>query len=156
MIQEPRKFPKTTTFSLQAVLSPQESDDDSDYYETTYRFLSVDNAKTDDKFDTFVRFCNKISTESSETGKTEILKEFITKGSDGRSFKGDLKMFIRMLLPNYKKSVYDLSTTKLMQLFSKIFRSDYENMMVTLFNKKGDVAKSLRIYFRLSNNIQHA
>ena len=43
-----------------------------------------------------------------------------------------------------------------MQLFSKIFRSDYENMMVTLFNKKGDVAKSLRIYFRLSNNIQHA
>ena len=65
-------------------------------------------------------------------------------------------MFIRILLPNYKKSVYDLSTTKLMQLFSKIFRSDYENMMVTLFNKKGDVAKSLRIYFRLSNNIQHA
>ncbi len=156
MIQEPRKLPKISTISLPAVLSPQDSDDESDYYETTYRFLTVDNAKTDDKFDTFVRICNKIQTEPSEIGKTEILKEFITKGSDGRSFKGDLKMFIRMLLPNYKKYIYDLSTTKLMQLYSKIFKSDYEKMMVTLFNKKGDIAKTLRIYFRLSNNVQPA
>lgn len=137
------------------MFSNADSDDESDY-ETTVRYLTVDNAKMDDKFDTFVRICNKISAEPAEIGKTEILREFITKGSDGRSFKGDLKMFIRMLLPNYKKNLYDLSTTKLMRLFSRIFRCDYENMMLTLFNKKGDVAKTLRIYFRLSNNIQAA
>ena len=116
--------------------------------------MTVDNSTTDDKFDTFIRICNKITVEPSETGKTAILREFITKGSDGRSYKGDLKMFIRMLLPNYKKCAYDLSTTKLIQIFSQIFRCDADKMMTTLFNKKGDIAKTLRIYFRLSNNLQ--
>jgi DNA ligase-3 len=151
LIQEPRKL----YGSLPALHSTAESDSDSEY-ESSTRYYSIQDTSMDDKFETFVRICNKISFEASDAAKTDILKEFITKGSDGRGFKGDLKLFIRMLLPNYKQQMLDLNTTKLIQIFSFIFRTNYDDMMITLFHKKGDIAKTIRVYFRLSNNIQPA
>ncbi|KAK3104567.1 hypothetical protein FSP39_005106 [Pinctada imbricata] len=105
----------------------------------------------DDSFREFRRLCASIADESSYTGKTKIVKQFITKGSDGESFTGDLHLWLKLLLPGVVKRVYNLNNKQLVKLFSQIFGTDLDDMIEDL--EQGDVAETIRIFFEQSKRL---
>jgi len=112
---------------------------------------SGDNVE-DNKFESFVKLCNKLAKESGSLMKTAILKEFLEKGSDKKSFKGDLKLLVKFLLPNSHPRVYNLNSVSLVKLFSRVFNQDQDEMVKHLNN--GDVAVTIRTFFEKSTKIK--
>lgn len=117
-----------------------DSDDDDD-----------DGDNVDNKFETFINICNRIASQSGHIAKTNITRDFITKGSDGKKYKGNLSLFIHFLLPNSKNRVYNLNSVSLLKLFSRIFHTDQDDMTKQL-NKSGDVAETVKTFFEMSTS----
>ena len=46
----------------------------------------------DNSFREFRRICAAVAVESSYNAKTEVVRGFFKKGSDGKGFKGDLQV----------------------------------------------------------------
>lgn len=84
--------------------------------------------------------------------KTAILKDFLEKGSDKKSYKGDLKLLVKFLLPNSQPRVYNLNSVSLAKLFSRIFNQDQDEMVKHLNN--GDVAVTIRTFFEKSTKVK--
>ncbi|RZF40363.1 hypothetical protein LSTR_LSTR008793 [Laodelphax striatellus] len=103
----------------------------------------------DDLFREFRRLCADIANASSYLAKTARVKEQFTKGSQGDSFKGDIILWCRLLLPGFIKRVYNLQSKQLVKLFSKLFKQDQDEMLEDL--EKGDVAETTRIFFEKSS-----
>ncbi|KFM79410.1 hypothetical protein X975_04361, partial [Stegodyphus mimosarum] len=108
------------------------------------------NASKDDTLREFRKVCSKIAEEPSYKNKTAILSEFFSKGSDGESFKGDLFLWVKLLLPNVGKRVYNLQNKQLVKLFSDIFSVSYEEMLEDL--EQGDVAETIKVFFESSKS----
>ncbi|KAL7641288.1 UNVERIFIED_CONTAM: hypothetical protein RMT77_008426 [Armadillidium vulgare] len=102
----------------------------------------------DDLFKEFRKLCAKIADESSYLEKTNIVSEFFEKGSDGDGFKGDLRLWVHLLLPGVVKRVYNLQSKQLTKVFSEIFNVSQEEMLEDL--EKGDIAETVRVYFESS------
>jgi DNA ligase-3 len=92
-----------------------------------------------------------MASQSGHLVKTNILKEFITKGSDGKKFKGDLNLFFHLLLPNSNNRVYNLNSTSLIKLLSKLFKTDQEEMTNHL-NQNGDISETIKKFFEESKS----
>lgn len=88
--------------------------------------MGTDN--DDNKFSTFSSLCHKISRVAAYTEKTAVVNTFFTKGTDGKTFKGDLALWCKLLLPQVSKRVYNLKSKQLIKLFSRIFRTDEDDM----------------------------
>lgn len=108
--------------------------------------------KQDDKFEQFQILCNKITSESSSLKKTQIVKNFIQKGSNGKKYNGNLYLLVKMLLPNSQNNVYNLNSLTLVKLFSKIFNQNQDEMLKHL--NRGDVADTIKTYFELSRSVK--
>ncbi|XP_063827368.1 DNA ligase 3 [Ostrinia nubilalis] len=108
----------------------------------------------DDKFSTFFSLCKKISRVDAYTDKTSTVNNFFRKGTDGNSFKGDLALWCKLLLPQVTKRVYNLKSKQLVKLFSRIFGCDHDDMLTHL--EQGDVAQTIQHYFSRSKTIQPA
>ncbi|XP_053605193.1 DNA ligase 3 [Plodia interpunctella] len=106
----------------------------------------------DNKFSTFCTICKNISKVDAYTDKTAIVNTFFRKGTDGESFKGDLGMWCKLLLPQISKRVYNLKSKQLIKLFSKIFGTDHDDMLTDL--EQGDVAKTIKTFFLKSKYVQ--
>ncbi|XP_035214812.1 DNA ligase 3-like isoform X2 [Stegodyphus dumicola] len=104
----------------------------------------------DDTLREFRKVCSKIAEEPSYKNKTAILSDFFSKGSDGESFKGDLFLWVKLLLPNVGKRVYNLQSKQLVKLFSEIFSVSYEEMLEDL--EQGDVAETIKVFFESSKS----
>ncbi|XP_014242253.1 DNA ligase 3 isoform X3 [Cimex lectularius] len=100
----------------------------------------------------FRRLCANISNVPGYLDKTGIVKEFITKGTDGESYKGDLLLLIRLLLPGVIKRVYNLQSKQIVKLFSRIFGTDWNEMLEHL--EQGDVAETIREFFEKSARVK--
>ncbi|XP_023727317.1 DNA ligase 3 isoform X2 [Cryptotermes secundus] len=111
-------------------------------------------ANKDDSFREFRRLCAALSDTDSYTGKTAHVRDFFTKGTDGTSFKGDLHLWCRLLLPGVIKRVYNLQSKQLIKLFSKIFHTDHDDMLEDL--EQGDVAETVRVFFERSQHLHPA
>ncbi|CAB3374822.1 Hypothetical predicted protein [Cloeon dipterum] len=105
-------------------------------------------AGKDNSFREFRRVCALIAETSAYTEKTTIVRNFLTKGSSGDGFSGDLLLWIRMLLPMVEKRVYNVQSKQLVKLFSKIFEVDYEEMLEDL--EQGDVAATVKNFYEKS------
>ncbi|KAJ9577033.1 hypothetical protein L9F63_006381 [Diploptera punctata] len=127
--------------------------DKSDKSKNDSTSVSKDGHK-DDTFREFRRLCAALSETDSYTGKTALVKDFFTKGTDGSNFKGDLNLWCRLLLPGAVKRVYNLQSKQLIKLFSKIFRTDQDEMLEDL--EQGDVAETVRVFFEKSKHLQPA
>ncbi|XP_069690726.1 DNA ligase 3 [Periplaneta americana] len=112
---------------------------------------SAKEGHKDDSFREFRRLCAALSETQSYTGKTALVKEFFTKGTDGSSFKGDLNLWCRLLLPGAIKRVYNLQSKQLIKLFSKILHTDQDDMLEDL--EQGDVAETVRVFFEKSKHL---
>ncbi|XP_055938464.1 DNA ligase 3-like isoform X2 [Argiope bruennichi] len=110
----------------------------------------------DNSFQRFRKICTKLGKHPKYTDKTAILEEFFTKGSDGESFKGNLYLWVKMLLPAVEKRVYNLQTTQILKIFSKIFQASKEEMVDDLQEGvgEGDVSETVKIFFEQSKSFK--
>nr|CAD7567649.1 unnamed protein product [Timema californicum] len=111
--------------------------------------LNYKNHK-DNSFREFRRLCADLANASSYTAKTAIVQTFFTKGTDGDTFKGDLLLWCRLLLPGHVKRVYNLQSKQLIKLFSRLFKTDHDDMLEDL--EKGDVAETVATFFDQSKH----
>ncbi|XP_060578412.1 DNA ligase 3-like, partial [Ruditapes philippinarum] len=102
----------------------------------------------DDSFREFRRLCADIAEENSYTGKTAIVKKFITKGSSGDGYEGNLYLLLKLLLPGVVKSVYNLNNKQLVKLYSQVFQTNQKAMLEDL--DQGDVAETVKVFFEQS------
>ncbi|XP_047111311.1 DNA ligase 3 isoform X3 [Schistocerca piceifrons] len=68
------------------------------------------------------------------------------------SFKGDLLLWVRLLLPGAVKRVYNIQSKQIVKLFSRILHADQDEMLEDL--EQGDVAETVRIFFERSTHLQ--
>ncbi|XP_066998316.2 DNA ligase 3 isoform X2 [Anabrus simplex] len=106
----------------------------------------------DNSFREFRRLLVDLSNENTYTGKTAIIRKLFESGSDGDGFKGDMRLWVKLLLPGVNQRVYNLKSKQLVKLFSKIFRVDHGKMLEHL--EQGDVAVTIATFFEESKNIQ--
>ncbi|GIY07413.1 hypothetical protein CEXT_237982 [Caerostris extrusa] len=112
----------------------------------------------DNSFQRFRKICTKLGKHPKYTDKTAILQDFFTKGSDGESFKGNLYLWAKMLLPAVEKRIYNLQTTQIIKIFSKIFQVSKEEMLEDLQEGigEGDVSETVKIFFEKSDSFPPA
>lgn len=99
----------------------------------------------DDKFREFRRLCGKVANESSYNAKTQIFKDFFTKGSSKNGYDGNVNTMVKLLIPGSIKRVYNLQNRQLVKIFSQVFLSDLDEMMTDL--EQGDVSETVAKYF---------
>jgi len=108
----------------------------------------------DNSFRQFRQLCALVAEEPSYNAKTEIIQKFFTKGTNGKSFMGDLYVWIRLLLPGVVKRIYNMQSKQLIKIFSRMFSSSEEEMLEDL--ESGDVAETVAKFFEESINVKPA
>ncbi|KAM9319500.1 DNA ligase 3 [Gastrophryne carolinensis] len=102
----------------------------------------------------FRKVCVMVAEQPSYNAKTQIIQDFITKGTSGDGFHGDTYLTIKLLLPGVIKSVYNLNDKQIVKLFSRIFNCSQEDMVRDL--EQGDVSETVRIFFEESKSFPPA
>uniref|UniRef100_A0A8C7W2T8 DNA ligase n=1 Tax=Oncorhynchus mykiss TaxID=8022 RepID=A0A8C7W2T8_ONCMY len=97
----------------------------------------------------FRKLCAMVADKNSYNVKTQIIHDFLKKGSGGGvcvyKFKGDVYLTVKLLLPGVVKSVYNLNDKQIVKLFSRIFNCNQEEMVRDL--EQGDVSETVRMFF---------
>ncbi|XP_030648440.1 DNA ligase 3 [Chanos chanos] len=102
----------------------------------------------------FRKLCAMVAEKSSYNAKTQIIQDFLKKGSGGDAFKGDLYLTVKLLLPGVVKSVYNLNDKQIVKLFSRIFNCNQDEMVRDL--EQGDVSETVRMFFEASKSFPPA
>lgn len=111
----------------------------------------TDRKHKDNSFREFRRLCAAIADEPSYLSKTQLVSDFLTRGSGKDGFKGDLRLWVKLLLPGEVKRVYNLQSKQLLKLYSQVFNTSLEEMMEDL--EQGDVAETVRKFFEESQQL---
>uniref|UniRef100_A0A673GQH1 DNA ligase n=1 Tax=Sinocyclocheilus rhinocerous TaxID=307959 RepID=A0A673GQH1_9TELE len=98
----------------------------------------------------FRKLCALVAEKSSYNAKTEMIRDFLTKGSGGDKFCGDLYLTVKLLLPGVVKNVYNLNDKQIVKLFSRILNCSQDEMVQDL--EQGDVSETVRIFFEQSKS----
>ncbi|NXI43814.1 DNLI3 ligase, partial [Galbula dea] len=98
----------------------------------------------------FRKLCAMVAEKPSYNVKTQIIQDFLKKGSGGDGFHGDLYLTIKLLLPGVIKIVYNLNDKQIVKLFSRIFNCSQEEMVRDL--EQGDVSETIRLFFEQSKS----
>ena len=106
----------------------------------------------DASFRQFRKLCASIAEEPSYTGKTQLVRDFFDKGAEGKGFKGDLYVWVRLLLPNVVKRIYNVQSKQLVKIFARIFGAVEEDMLEDL--EAGDVAETVAKFFEESKKVR--
>uniref|UniRef100_A0A3Q2CF39 Ligase III, DNA, ATP-dependent n=1 Tax=Cyprinodon variegatus TaxID=28743 RepID=A0A3Q2CF39_CYPVA len=105
-------------------------------------------------FREFRKLCATVAENNSYNTKTQIIEKFLRKGAGGDKFHGDLYLTVKLLLPGVVKSVYNLNDKQIVKLFSRIFRSNQDDMVRDL--DQGDVSETVRMFFEESKSFPPA
>lgn len=111
----------------------------------------TDRNHKDNSFREFRRLCAAIADEPSYLSKTQLVSDFLSRGSGKDGFKGDLRLWVKLLLPGVVKRVYNLQSKQLLKLYSQIFNTNLEEMMEDL--EQGDVAETVCKFFEESRQL---
>ncbi|NXY71207.1 DNLI3 ligase, partial [Glareola pratincola] len=98
----------------------------------------------------FRKLCAMVAEKPSYNVKTQIIHDFLKKGSGGDGFHGDVYLTIKLLLPGVIKIVYNLNDKQIVKLFSRIFNCSQEEMIRDL--EQGDVSETIRLFFEQSKS----
>ncbi|XP_058854332.1 DNA ligase 3 isoform X1 [Acipenser ruthenus] len=101
-------------------------------------------------FREFRKLCAMVADKPSYNVKTQIIQDFLRRGSAGDGFHGDLFLTVKLLLPGVIKSVYNLNDKQIVKLFSRIFNCNQEEMVRDL--EQGDVSETIRMFFEGSTS----
>ncbi|XP_040280730.1 DNA ligase 3 [Bufo bufo] len=102
----------------------------------------------------FRRLCAMVAEQASYNTKTQIIHDFLTKGTAGDGFHGDTYLTVKLLLPGVIKNVYNLNDKQIVKLFSRVFNCNQEEMVRDL--EQGDVSETVRIFFEESKSFPPA
>ncbi|XP_037664758.1 DNA ligase 3 isoform X3 [Choloepus didactylus] len=102
----------------------------------------------------FRKLCATVAENPSYNTKTQIIQDFLQKGSAGDGFHGDVYLTVKLLLPGVIKSVYNLNDKQIVKLFSRIFNSNPDDMARDL--EQGDVSETIRVFFEQSKSFPPA
>ncbi|XP_056100252.1 DNA ligase 3 isoform X2 [Rhinichthys klamathensis goyatoka] len=102
----------------------------------------------------FRKLCALVAEKSGYNAKTEIIRDFLTKGSGGDKFRGDLYLTLKLLLPGVVKNVYNLNDKQIVKLFSRILNCSQDEMVQDL--EQGDVSETVRMFFEDSKSFPPA
>ncbi|MEE6469721.1 hypothetical protein FKM82_008738 [Ascaphus truei] len=102
----------------------------------------------------FRKLCAMVAEQPSYNAKTQIIHEFLKKGSSGDGFHGDTYLTVKLLLPGVIKSVYNLNDKQIVKLFSRVFNCNQDDMVRDL--EQGDVSETVRIFFEESKSFTPA
>ncbi|XP_025919524.1 DNA ligase 3 [Apteryx rowi] len=98
----------------------------------------------------FRKLCAMVADKPSYNVKTQIIQDFLQKGTGGDGFHGDVYLTIKLLLPGVIKIVYNLNDKQIVKLFSRIFNCSQEEMVRDL--EQGDVSETIRLFFEQSKS----
>uniref|UniRef100_A0A8B9BQ97 DNA ligase n=1 Tax=Anser brachyrhynchus TaxID=132585 RepID=A0A8B9BQ97_9AVES len=98
----------------------------------------------------FRKLCAMVADKPSYNVKTQIIQDFLKKGTGGDGFHGDVYLTIKLLLPGVIKIVYNLNDKQIVKLFSRIFNCSQEEMIRDL--EQGDVSETIRLFFEQSKS----
>ncbi|XP_077152523.1 DNA ligase 3 [Ranitomeya variabilis] len=93
----------------------------------------------------FRKLCVMVADQASYNTKTQIIHDFLTKGTGGDVFHGDTYLTVKLLLPGVIKNVYNLNDKQIVKLYSRVFNCNQEEMVRDL--EQGDVSETVRIFF---------
>ncbi|XP_075417510.1 DNA ligase 3 isoform X1 [Tenrec ecaudatus] len=102
----------------------------------------------------FRKLCAMVAENPSYNTKTQIIQDFLRKGSAGDGFHGDVYLTVKLLLPGVIKSVYNLNDKQIVKLFSRIFNCNADDMARDL--EQGDVSETVRVFFEQSKSFPPA
>ncbi|KAM6163926.1 DNA ligase 3 [Rhynchocyon petersi] len=102
----------------------------------------------------FRKLCAMVAENPSYNTKTQIIQDFLRKGSAGDGFHGDMYLTVKLLLPGVIKSVYNLNDKQIVKLFSRIFNCNPDDMARDL--EQGDVSETIRVFFEQSKSFPPA
>lgn len=102
----------------------------------------------------FRKLCAMVAENPSYNTKTQIIHDFLQKGSTGDGFRGDVYLTVKLLLPGVIKSVYNLNDKQIVKLFSRIFNCNPDAMARDL--EQGDVSETIRVFFEQSKSFPPA
>nr|BAJ98669.1 predicted protein [Hordeum vulgare subsp. vulgare] len=109
----------------------------------------------DNAFRQFRALCTKIAETNGHLAKTSIVEQFITYGTDGESFKGNLSLLFHLLLPSkgYKSIIYNLKAKQLCKHFSIIFHEN-ATAMIQKCEECGDVAETIAEFYSTTAHVK--
>lgn len=102
----------------------------------------------------FRKLCAMVADNPSYNTKTQIIQDFLRKGSAGDGFHGDVYLTVKLLLPGVVKTVYNLNDKQIVKLFSRIFNCNPDDMARDL--EQGDVSETIRVFFEQSKSFPPA
>ncbi|XP_078142978.1 DNA ligase 3 [Centroberyx gerrardi] len=102
----------------------------------------------------FRKLCAMVADKNGYNVKTQIIENFLKKGSGGDKFHGDVYLTVKLLLPGVVKSVYNLNDKQIVKLFSRIFKGNQDAMVRDL--EQGDVSETVRMFFEESKSFPPA
>ena len=129
-------IPKTK-LTLETDTSPPTTSTQPSNEEPKIKIVVKNADHKDNSFREFRRLCATVSEESSSLAKTEIMHNWFSNGSDGTKFKGNLHLWVRLLLPGVIKRIYNLQSKQLIKIYSRILQADEADMLEDL--EKGNL-----------------
>ncbi|NXV50486.1 DNLI3 ligase, partial [Uria aalge] len=149
----PKKFSGFTAISY--VLDAAKPKNSEDVSANSDHKSSLSAKKSDPKHKDcllreFRKLCAMVAEKPSYNVKTQIIQDFLKKGSGGDGFHGDVYLTIKLLLPGVIKIVYNLNDKQIVKLFSRIFNCSQEEMIRDL--EQGDVSETIRLFFEQSKS----
>uniref|UniRef100_UPI003AAF9F87 DNA ligase 3 n=1 Tax=Centroberyx gerrardi TaxID=166262 RepID=UPI003AAF9F87 len=104
----------------------------------------------------FRKLCAMVADKNGYNVKTQIIENFLKKGSGGDKFHGDVYLTVKLLLPGVVKSVYNLNDKQIVKLFSRIFKGNQDAMVRDLEQVRGCVSETVRMFFEESKSFPPA
>ncbi|TWW75208.1 DNA ligase 3 [Takifugu flavidus] len=158
-VNAPRKFSgftaaKAGTSTSTSSSSPVSSSSPARVQGSSLSSQFSDPQHKDCLFREFRKLCATVAENNSYNAKTQIIEKFLRKGTGGDKFHGDLYLTVKLLLPGVVKSVYNLNDKQIVKLFSRIFRSNQDEMVRDL--EQGDVSETVRVFFESSKSFPPA
>ncbi|KGL93378.1 DNA ligase 3 [Charadrius vociferus] len=149
----PKKFSGFTAISyVFDAAKPKNSEDVSanSSHKSSLSAKNCDPKHKDCLLREFRKLCAMVAEKPSYNVKTQIIQDFLKKGSGGDGFHGDVYLTIKLLLPGVIKIVYNLNDKQIVKLFSRIFNCSQEEMIRDL--EQGDVSETIRLFFEQSKS----
>ncbi|NXT52643.1 DNLI3 ligase, partial [Pluvianellus socialis] len=149
----PKKFSGfTATYYVFDAAKPKNSEDVSANasHKSSLSAKQCDPKHKDCLLREFRKLCAMVAEKPSYNVKTQIIQDFLKKGSGGDGFHGDVYLTIKLLLPGVIKIVYNLNDKQIVKLFSRIFNCSQEEMIRDL--EQGDVSETIRLFFEQSKS----
>ncbi|KYQ88738.1 BRCT domain-containing protein [Tieghemostelium lacteum] len=92
------------------------------------------------------KLCKQLEHESSHTGKSKIVKTFVS------NFDGDLYILAKLMLVKEDKRVYRIKDKAMIKLMAEVYQTDYDIMLLDCVDG-GDFSETVKKFYEESDTM---